>query len=282
MAGKYDRSVENVGNILALEHLNLTVPNHAVAAQFYVSALGLTRDPYVDFGVLNFNNMWINAGDQQFHLPEGKPQRFRGHIGLVVPDLDQLRWRLDQVGKSLKDTEFGWEVYDDHIGVTCPWGNQLRCHAPDAGMALGIRYLDMDVPPGAAAPIARFYQQVFATPACATNGTTEVRIGTNQTLRFIETDLEIPDYDGHHIAIYVADFSAAHSWLDARSLVSEESDQHQYRFQALVDPASAAACAELEHEVRSLKHPQYGRRLVNRNSGQTFFTFHRGREAFVP
>lgn len=282
MARKYDRGVEDVGNILALEHLNLTVPNHTVAMQFYVSGLGLTRDPYVDFGVFNFNNMWINAGDQQFHLPEGKPQRFRGHIGLVVPDLDQLRWRLDQVGKSLKDTAFGWEVYDDHIGVTCPWGNELRCHAPDAAMSLGIRYLDMDVAPGAAPAIAQFYRDVYATPACAADGIAEVRIGTNQTLRFIEKDGEIARYDGHHIAIYVANFSAAHDWLDARSLVTEESDQHQYRFQALVDPADGKVLAELEHEVRSMKHPQWGRRLVNRNAGQTFVTFHRGREAFVP
>lgn len=282
MAKQFDRCVEDVGNILALEHLNLTVPNHAVALQFYVSGLGLTRDPYVDFGVFNFNNMWINAGDQQFHLPEGKPQRFRGHIGLVVPDLEQLRWRLDQVGKSLKDTAFGWEVYDDHIGVTCPWGNQLRCHAADAAMSLGIRYLDMDVPPGSGAAIARFYQQIFATPAAVADGTTEVRIGTNQKLRFIETERDIAAYDGHHIAIYCANFSAAHDWLAKRSLVTEESDQHQYRFQAIVDPANATVLSELEHEVRSLKHPQWGRRLVNRNAGQTFLTFHRGREAFVP
>jgi hypothetical protein len=282
VASSFDRSVEDVGNILAMEHVNLTVPDQQIAALFYVSALGLTRDPYIDFGVLNFNNMWVNAGEQQFHLPQGKAQRFRGHIGLVVPDLDQLRWRLDRVGRSLKDTQFGWEVYDDHIGVTCPWGNQLRCHAPDDVMALGIRYLDVDVPPDCATSIAHFYQRVFSAPATAEAGTATVSIGTSQLLRFVETDAPLPAYDGHHIAIYVANFSAAHDWLDARSLISEESDQHQYRFVALVDPEHRTPLFELEHEVRSLKHPQFGRRLVNRNSGQTFFTFHRGREAFVP
>jgi hypothetical protein len=279
----FDRSVEDVGNILALEHLNLTVPDQSVAALFYVSGLGFTRDPYMDFGVLNFNNMWVNVGDQQFHLPEGKAQRFRGQIGLTVPDLEQLRWRLDRIGKSFHDTEFGWEVYDDHVGVTCPWGNRLRCHAPDAEMTLGIRYLEMDVPQHSAAGIARFYRDVFATPATDANGTAEVRLGTNQTLRFIEKDGPIDGYDGHHIAIYVANFSAAHDWLDARELITEESDQHQYRFQAIVDPQDGnAAPVELEHEVRSLKHPMYARHLVNRNAGQTFFTFRRGREAFVP
>ena len=280
---KFDRAAEDVGNILALEHLNLTVPDQTVASLFYVSGLGFTRDPYVDFGVFNFNNMWVNVGDQQFHLPQGKAQRFRGVIGLVVPDLDQLRWRLDQVGRSLKDTEFGWEVYDGYIGVTCPWGNRLRCHAPSATMSLGIAYLDMDVPAGASAGIARFYREVFATPASSANGVAEVRMGTNQTVRFVEKDAGIGSYDGHHIAIYVANFSTAHDWLEARTLVTEESDQHQYRFQALVDPIAAqGALVELEHEVRSLKHPMWGRRLTNRNSGQTFVTFHRGREAFVP
>jgi hypothetical protein len=131
-------------------------------------------------------------------------------------------------------------------------------------------------------PLAHFYQQVFATPACSTDGVTEVRIGTNQTLRFVEKDGAIPAYDGHHIAVYCANFSEAHDWLETRTLITEESDQHQYRFQALVDPANAAVLSELEHEVRSLRHPQWGRRLVNRNAGQTFMTFHRGREAFVP
>ena len=75
--------------------------------------------------------MWVNVGDQQFHLPQGKAQHFRGTIGLMVPDLDKLRWRLDQVGRSLTETEFSWRESDDYIEVTCPWGNRLRCHAPD-------------------------------------------------------------------------------------------------------------------------------------------------------
>ena len=278
----FDRASEDIGNLLALEHLNLTVPDHGIAALFYVSGLGLTRDPYVDFGVLNFNNMWVNIGEQQFHLPQGKPQRFRGHIGLVVPDLDELRWRLDRVGKGLTETEFGWEVYDDHIGVTCPWGNTLRCHAADGAMSLGIRYLDMDTGPGTAEGIARFYREVFASPATAADGIATISIGVNQVLRFVERDEPPVAYDGHHIAVYVVNFSSAHAWLAARSLVSEESDQHQYRFQRLIDPTDAAPLAELEHEVRSLRHPQYNRRLVNRNAGQNFFTFNRHREAFVP
>ena len=280
---KFDRHAEDVGNILALEHLNLTVPDQTTAALFYVSGLGFTRDPYVDFGVFNFNNMWVNLGDQQFHLPQGKAQRFRGIIGLIVPDLDQLKWRLGQVGRTLSNTQFAFECVDDYVSVTCPWGNRIRCHAPDAAMSLGMRYLEMDVAAGTAEGIGRFYRDVFDTPVTSANGVAEVQIGTNQTLRFAERSEEVAAYDGHHIAIYVANFSAAHDWLEQRALITEESDQHQYRFQKLVDPAkNEGVIAEIEHEVRSMKHPMFGRHLTNRNSGQTFLTFRRGREAFVP
>ena len=107
-------------------------------------------------------------------------------------------------------------------------------------------------------------------------------MGRTQIVRLTEKPDDVGAYDGHHIAIYVANFSAAHDWLDAHALITEESDQHQYRFQAIVDPKSSNALVELEHEVRSMRHPMWGRNLTNRNSNQTFLTFHRGREAFVP
>ena len=80
----YDRAAEDVSNIIAMEHVNITVPDQAIATLFYVNGLGLTRDPYIDFGP---SNVWINAGLQQFHLPTKKPQVIRGHVGLVVPCL---------------------------------------------------------------------------------------------------------------------------------------------------------------------------------------------------
>jgi catechol-2,3-dioxygenase len=280
MSDTFDRAAEDVGNILAMEHVNLTVPDQEMAALFYVTGLGFTRDPYMDFGTFN---MWINVGEQQFHLPKSSAQRFRGHIDITVPSLDELKVRLERLGKPLKDTEFGWEIYDDHIGVTCPWGNSLRCFAPNPaiGMALGIHNLEIQIPEGASAEIADFYRVVFATPATANDATAQVSIGRNQTMRFVETDAPIAEYDRHHIAIYVADFSSPHQWLVEHDRITEESDQHQYRFQALTD-GTDAALVELEHEVRSLHHPMHARNLVNRNAGQHFFNFRRGREAFVP
>ena len=41
----FDRSAEDIGNILLLEHVNVKVPDQVVATNVYVTALGLTRDP---------------------------------------------------------------------------------------------------------------------------------------------------------------------------------------------------------------------------------------------
>ena len=35
---------EDVGNIIAMEHVNVTVPDHRVAELFYLTGLGFTRD----------------------------------------------------------------------------------------------------------------------------------------------------------------------------------------------------------------------------------------------
>ena len=284
-ARDFNRSEENVGNVLNMEHINLTVPDQQVAALFYVTGLGFTRDPYVDFGT---RNMWINAGAQQFHLPKSTAQKWRGHIGVVVPDLDDLTRRLDSVSELLAGTQFEWSGKNDHVAVTCPWGNEIRAYAPDAfpGIYLGIAYAQMDVSPGVAEGIAGFYRQVFLAPAEVVDDEegcrVEVSTGVNQRLIYRETADEIGGYDGHHIAIYVADFSSPHEFLVERDLVTEETDQHQYRFQAIVDPDNGDTLAELEHEVRSLRHPMYQRNLVNRNPAQSFRNYINGRDAFYP
>jgi len=277
----FDRSVEDVGNVLMLEHVNLTVPDQGIAALFYVTGLGFTRDPYIDFGTFN---MWVDLGEQQFHLPKSQAQRFRGHIGVVVPDLEDLKKRLAFIAKPMADTAFAWDEKDDHIELTCPWGNTIRAHAPGKfpNMDLGMPYVDMQVPPDTTPGIARFYDRVLGCAARATDGVCRVKMGYNQELIFTETDEPIADYDGHHLAVYIADFSAPHSFLKELGLITEESDQHQYRFQAIVDPDNGKILTELEHEVRSLSHPMYHRPLVNRNPAVNFFTYRKGNEIFTP
>lgn len=45
MAMHYDRAREDPGNIVLLEHVDLTIPDQRLATIFYISGLGLTRDP---------------------------------------------------------------------------------------------------------------------------------------------------------------------------------------------------------------------------------------------
>ena len=278
----FDRAEEDFGNVLNMEHINLTVPDQQLAALFYVTGLGFTRDPYIDFGTFN---MWINVGEQQFHLPKRDAQRFRGHIGVVVPDLDGLKRRLDFIDRPMQGTAFKREEKNDHIALSCPWGNDIRAFGPSFGTSLGIPFAVLDVPPGSADGIARFYNDVLGAPArVVENGErrAEASMGGIQRLVFRETDAEIPAYDGHHIAVYVSSFSRPHAALNERGLITEESDQHQYRFQAIVDPESGETITEIEHEVRSLKHPMFKRFLVNRNPAQGFMNYVQGRDAFVP
>lgn len=275
----FNRQDEDVGNILALEHVNLTTPDQSLATFFYVNGLGFTRDPYMDFGPFN---VWINVGNQQFHLPTGKPQKLRGHVGVVMHDLGSLVKRLERVKNRLADTQFDFRATKNHVTVTCPWGNKIKCMSRANGkMQLGIAYVELNVKAEHLAGIARFYQQIFSAPAAINKNTCEVRIGREQLLKF-KASKSSQEYDGHHIAIYTTNFSGPYNALKKRKLVVEESDQHQYRFNHIVDPESGEVLFELEHEVRSLRHPMFTRKLVNRNASQSFFSYDEGKDAFYP
>lgn len=278
---------DDTGNLILLEHINLTIPDQVLATAFYVSGLGLTRDPFLMTGV---NNMWINIGRSQIHLPQGKAQRLRGSVGLVVGELDALLARLQAVKPLLAGTGFGWTERVGCIDVTCPWGNRYECldphsrpaDAPWSQIDLGMAYVKLDVPVGSAQAIARFYADVFhANVAMREQGGSPcavIDVGTHQQLLYVETSGPIPPYDGHHIAVYAARFAEPHARLVEYGTAYGE-EPHQYRFAEIVDPSSKARCFELEHEVRSLHHPLYARPLVNRNPEQTNRDYRKGADA---
>ncbi len=279
----YDRAAEDLGNIVGLEHVNLLVPDQRPATLFYVSALGLTRDPYM---MTSVDNMWINVGPKsQFHLPTGKDQKLRGRTALVIPGREQLMRRLGNMKKPLEGTQYGFTEHNDHVDVTCPWGNTMVVYEPAerfGDMQMGMPYVEFDVPVGTAKGIAAFYAKVFDTMTKVENNTAHVSVGKGQELLFKETDKPAPPYDGHHIQIYVANFSRPHAALGKLGLVSEESNQYQYRFLDIVDPQSGAKLFQIEHEVRSITHPMYLRPLLNRNPRQTNRAYVPGRDGFVP
>jgi hypothetical protein len=278
----YDRTVEDVGNVVALEHVNTRVPDQQLAILFYAVGLGLTRDPYLMTGV---GNMWINVGRSQFHLPTGVAQVLRGHTGLVVPDRAALLARLDQVKAPLKGTRFSVSEQAEFVEVTCPWGNRIRVFPPGARfgrMQLGIPYVELEAGVGTAEGIARFYREVMQTRASvgqdAEGRFARVSVGAGQDLYFRETPKPAPAFDGHHIAVYLADFSGPYRRLGERGLVTEESDQHQYRFQDIVALDTGKVLFTIEHEVRSMRHPLYARPQVNRNPAQSNRSFAPGHE----
>lgn len=282
----FNRSMEDTGNVVGLEHVNIRVPDQRLATLFYITGLGLTRDPYLVTGVVN---MWVNIGRSQFHLPTGEAQVLRGRVGLVLPDLDAALERLEQVRKPLDGTKFDLKRRNNGHGsadVICPWGNRIRLHRPASQfgpMALGMPYVEFTVPAGSADGIARFYSQVLGAPTMVkktgASKAAHVTVGQGQSLIYRETKGAIPDYDGHHIQVYVANFSGPHAALKKQKLVSEESDQYQYRFKDIFDPKTGKVLYRLEHEVRSMTHPLYARPLVNRNPAQTNQAYAPGHEA---
>ena len=60
MADKhYDRSTQDLGNITCLGHVNVCITDQHWATHYYVTGLGLTRDPFLNTGA---RLMWVNVG----------------------------------------------------------------------------------------------------------------------------------------------------------------------------------------------------------------------------
>jgi catechol-2,3-dioxygenase len=281
----FDRAAEDTGNSIHLEHVNVQVPDQHLATLFYVAGIGLTRDPYL---MVSDTNMWVNVGRSQFHLPTGTAQVLRGHTGIVISGREALLERLTSVSGKLGGTAFAFREHNDYVEATCPWGNRLRCYEPDAArfgrITLGIPYVEFDVPVGTAKSIAAFYPQVVGMPAELRNGdahVARVKAGKDQFLQFRETDMPQPVFDGHHVQIYITDFSGPYRKLLERKLVSREDNQYQYRFCDIVDPESGRHLFTVEHEVRSATHPMFMRPLVNRNPAQTNRTYAAGHDQWL-
>jgi catechol-2,3-dioxygenase len=285
MHGKFDRAAEDIGNSIHLEHVNVQVPDQRLATLFYVSGLGLTRDPYLQ---TSDDNMWINVGRSQFHLPSGEAQVLRGHTGLVISGRKALLERLASVAKRLEGTKFGFKEHNDFVEATCPWGNRIHCYEPDADrfgrITLGIPYVEFDVPTGSAKGICEFYPKIMGMPAQFKNGTdtaASVEVGKSQSLLFRETDRPLAEYDGHHVQIYITNFSGPHRALSERNLIFSEDNPYQYRFRDIVDLSNGKHLFTVEHEVRSATHPMFLRPLVNRNPAQTNRNFSSGHDQWL-
>jgi hypothetical protein len=280
----YNRANQDLGNIVEIGHVNLNITDQRLATHYYVSGLGLTRDPFLNTGV---RIMWINVGTSQFHLPTGQPNVLRGTVALVVPSRAELLERLTDVRKSLDGTKFAFRESNDCVETVCPWGNRIHCYEPDeqrfGRIVLGMPYVEFDVRPGSADGIARFYREIMGTPAdIVENGkarAARIQAGRSQYLYYRETEaLEAP-YDGHHVQIHICNFSGPYNRLRERGLITVEFSEHEYRFQDIVDPDTNEVLFTIEHEVRSQTHPMFGRPLINRNPNLSNRDYRPGQES---
>ena len=267
----FDRTVEDLGNIVELGHVNVRVPDQSKAVAFYIMGLGLTRDPYLMAGL---DNMWVNVGRGQFHLPTRGTDVVRGTTALVLPDLEALMKRLHNAKPYLEGTKFSFREAGDTVETVCPWGNRIRVHAPDparfGSMRVGMPYVEFDIPAGTdLAAIARFYKEILGgisgVASDARGPYAWASCSGESKVIYRETTAPIPEYDAHHIQITLADFSGPHKKLLERGLISEESDQHQYRFLDIVDVDTNKPLFRVEHETRSMRHPMFNRTFINRN-----------------
>lgn len=281
MSSAWDRHADDVGNIAFLEHVNLVLPDLDLATQFFVNTLGFTRDPFIEHGP---DLVWINVGRQQFHLPRGGAQVLRGTVELVVPSVSSLVRRLDSMATRFEGTEFSYAESEHDVVVKGPWGNRFRCRqaGPSDRIELGLPSVEFPVERGTAQGIARFYAQAMGALAHVDDGVCRVDVGPGQTLTFREVEGQIEAYDGHHVAIYVANFSGPHEWLGRHDLLVQDDQRHEYRFNWIIDPDSGEKLFEIEHEVRSLYNPLHNRPLVNRNAEQTQRNYVPGADPFFP
>jgi hypothetical protein len=280
----YDRAEQDIGNIVNIGHVNVCITDQHLATHYYVTGLGLTRDPYLNTGA---RNMWINVGMSQFHLPMGKPDTVRGVVGLVAPDRAALLERLTKARKALADTKFDFRESNDCVETVCPWGNRIHMHTPDkeqfGRIQLGMPYVRFDVRPGTAPGIARFYREVMHAPSDVTeNGAgpeARVQVGEKQYFYFRETDAPEQVYDRAHVQIYIADFSGPHRRLMELGLITAESNEYEYRFKDIIDLDTREVLFTVEHETRSQTNPMYGRPLVNRNPAATNMDYKPGHDS---
>ncbi len=275
MADKqYDRSTQDLGNIVNLGHVNVCITDQHWATHYYVTGLGLTRDPFLNTGA---RLMWINVGTAQFHLPMGQPDVLRGVTGLVVPDRAALLERLTQVRKLLEGSKFDFRESNDCVETVCPWGNRINVHAPDASrfgrIVLGMPYIEFDVRPGTATRIARFYREVMGALATVVeNGS-----GPKARVRSARSNTGISARPTRPSSRTTGIMPRSISPISPRpmrslnelGLISMEVNDHEYRFKNIVDLDTREVLFTVEHEVRSQTHPLYGRPLINRNPAQS-------------
>lgn len=288
---------QDLGNIVHLEHLNLEVPDRALADMFYADALGLASDPAMHG---HPRVTWYNIGRQQFHIAKGnKAQRTPLPVTLVLPDHSSLLNRFQDAATKFQGTQFAYDQKDTHqINVTDPWGQRFVIVPPSDKSVFdrGIKNIPLPCAPGTAAAIGDFYEQMYKARVVyqSQNGAEHASIlsGPGTTLTFIESSkyrdaaTAIGAFEGWHIAFYLADFSSVfnavnnaglnllqHKYSDKAPTLQEALKCSQFRMSSIIAFTDSPAGGPTQfktgeklysfgHELRSMYHPRYLRSLM--------------------
>jgi len=280
---------QELNNIVLLEHINLEITDQSLASDFYFETLGLTRDPYTRTGS---RNIWCNIGYQQIHMPTStKANIFRGVIGLLEPSLDKLLIRLNEFAGKFSKTKFQFTKVknesNSYIEIICPYGNIFQVYEPSPTIHfrgdLGILYVEIVCEKDKSLPIGAFYEYYVLSKyeVITRSGQKAISIKAGPYQRIIyreKADNEnMMEDDGHHIAIYIVHFASTYQKLkndnliynstkfqDTTETLEDALKYYQFRIKNIIDINTKQVIHTLEHEVRSLYHPNYMRPLINR------------------
>ena len=232
---QYDRSAEDLGNIVGLEHVNLQVEDQGLTTLFYISGLGLTRDPYL---MTSIDNMWVNVGHSQFHLITGKPQHLRGRTGLVIPDREALLQRLEQDEEAARGHALRLQgargPCRDHVPVgqqaPDPRARQLRPHAARHALCRVRRAggLGQGASPTSTARSSRRRRASMRRATCRRRASRSARRRSWCSARPRRSSRPTTAITSRSTSPTSRGRTSA---LLERKLVTEESNQYQYRFE---------------------------------------------------
>mmetsp|Transcript_5979 Transcript_5979/g.9000 ORF Transcript_5979/g.9000 Transcript_5979/m.9000 type:complete len:179 (+) Transcript_5979:37-573(+) len=166
--------------IALLEHVNLCIPSHNFAEEYYVNLLGFVLDPKKGRnsprGTLHFN-----AGITQIHLTLGDPQIIPGSIVLLHPNLKILKKRLETSPtlELLKESKFSWKEREEDgtFEIIGPYGNCFKVREAERSFGrknipgahlhgnlsemIGIVSIEFKCKMNQASKITEYYQKFF-------------------------------------------------------------------------------------------------------------------------
>ncbi|KAF5828035.1 hypothetical protein DUNSADRAFT_18345 [Dunaliella salina] len=266
---------EDIGNVVAFEHVNLEVPDLEIARLFFCEGLGLTLDPSrIGAQRGGMNVLWMNVGKQQFHICKGpvaqKLPTPGSAIGLILPDLPAVAAQLEQLRQLIGNVRVT-HITPETLEVIDPHGQCYMVHAhsqfPNFAADRGIAYLRLPCFVGTAAEIARFYNTLLGTPIREGQPMqAEVNMGHPGTKLIFQEREELGStfsekdvlslFSGWHMAFYIGNFSGTytrlrpvlfnnHPYKDKVHNFKDALKFHQYRFQDIVQlPPSGSVDGE--------------------------------------